>query len=110
MSENKPKEITDDQFNQEVLNRAGLSLVDFWSPTCGTCHQMVPALDAFAEANGFAVKVFKMDAQDNPKTAEEYKIRSTPTLIFFRDGEPVDVTVGSMSETGLNNKLEELIL
>lgn len=110
MSVNKPREITDDQFNQEVLNRTGLTLVDFWSPTCGTCHQMAPALDAFAEANGSALKVFKMDAQDNPKTAEKYKIRSTPTLIFFRDGEPIDITVGAMSEAGLKNKLDELIL
>ena len=109
MSENRPRDISDDQFEQEVLKSPGLSVVDFWTLTCGTCHQMAPALDAFAAANGARVKVFKVDAQDNPKTAEKYKIRSTPTIIFFRDGEPVDVTIGPMSATGLQDKLEELL-
>ena len=108
MSGNKPMEITDDQFNQEVLDRTGLSVVDFWAPTCGTCHQMAPALDAFAAANKSNVRVFKMDAQDNPKTAEKYKIRSTPTIIFFKDGEPVEVSIGALSESGLQSKLDAL--
>jgi thioredoxin 1 len=108
MSGNKPVEITDDQFNQEVLNRTGISVVDFWAPTCGTCHQMMPALNAFAEANKSEISVFKMDAQDNPKTAEKYNIRSTPTIIFFKDGEPVEVSVGALSESGLQSKLDAL--
>ena len=62
MSENRPRDISDDQFEQEVLKSSGLSVVDFWTLTCGTCHQMAPALDAFAAANGARVKVFKVDA------------------------------------------------
>lgn len=109
MSENKPVDTTDDQFSQEVLNRTGLSVVDFWSPRCGPCHQMAPALGAFAEANAAKIKVFKLDAEDNPKTAEKYNIRSTPTIIFFKDGEPVDISVGAMSESALQNKLNALL-
>jgi len=109
MSKNKPMVITDEQFNQEVLNRAGLSVVNFWAPTCGTCHQMVSALDDFAAVKESVVKVFKIDAQDNPKTAEKYNIRSTPTTIFFKNGEPVEISVGALSESGLQSKLETLM-
>jgi len=109
MSENKPIDTTDDQFNQAVLNRTGLSVVDFWSPGCGPCHQMAPSLEAFAEANASKIEVFKLDAEDNPKTAEKYNIRSTPTIIFFKDGEPVDISVGAMSESALQTKLDALL-
>jgi len=109
MSENKPIDTTDDQFNQAVLSRTGLSVVDFWSPRCGPCHQMAPALEAFAEANAAKIEVFKLDAEDNPKTAEKYNIRSTPTIIFFKDGEPVDISIGAMSESALQNKLDALL-
>ncbi len=109
MSKNKPTEISDDQFNEEVLSRKGLSVVDFWSPTCGPCHQMAPALEAFAEANAEKVKVFKIDVEDNPKTSEKYKIRSIPTIIFFKNTEPVETSVGAMSQSSLQEKLDALI-
>jgi thioredoxin 1 len=70
---------------------------------------MVSALDSFAAAKESVVKVFKIDAQDNPKTAEKYNIRSTPTTIFFKNGEPVDISVGALSESGLQSKLEILM-
>lgn len=108
MSKNKPREISDDQFHKEVLSRAGLSVVDFWSPTCGPCHQMAPALEAFTEANVGKVRVFKMDAEDNPKTAERYNIRSIPTIIFFKDSEPVEISIGAMSQAALQEKLDAL--
>ena len=111
MSKNKPiDEITDEQFSQKVLTWEGLSIVNFWTPTCGVCHQMLPALNAFAVVNASVIKVFKMDVQENPKTSERYNVRSTPTTIFFKNGEHVDISIGKLSETGLQNKLESLIL
>ena len=109
MSENKPISITDDQFEQQVLRAKGISVVDFWAPWCGPCHQMAPALEAFAVGNAGKVKVFKMDADDNPKTAEKYEIQSIPTLIFFKEGEPLDVSVGALSESALQSKLDALL-
>jgi thioredoxin 1 len=109
MPENKPKNVTDDQFEQEVLRAEGISVVDFWAPWCGPCHQMAPALEAFAKANEGRVKVFKMDSDDNPRTAEKYGVRSIPTVIFFKDGEPVDTNVGAMIHSALQSKLDGLL-
>jgi thioredoxin len=109
MSEGKPTEITDDRFDQEVLQAKGVCVVDFWAPWCGPCHTMKPALEAFASSNSGTVKVFKLDADDNPKTAEKYQIRSIPTILFFRDGQVLDTLVGAASESILQDKLNELL-
>ena len=71
---------------------------------------MAPGLEAFAKANQGRVKVFKVDADDNPKTAERYEVRSIPTVVFFRDGEPLFVSRGAMSQASLQKKLDELLL
>jgi thioredoxin 1 len=110
MPENKPIEITDAQFEEAVLNAEGISVVDFWAPWCGPCHAMAPALQAFAETNSGRARVFKLDVDDNPKTAEKYGIRSIPTVIFFKDGEALDTTVGTLSQSALQTKLDALSL
>jgi thioredoxin 1 len=109
MSENKPISITDAQFEQEVLNGRGLLVVDFWAPWCGPCVQMAAGLEAFARANVGKVKVFKVDVDDNPKTAEKYGIRSVPTIIFFKDGEPIFISPRAMSQSSLESQLDKLL-
>ena len=109
MPENKPEILTDSEFRELVLEAEGIVVVDFWAPWCGPCLQMAPGLEAFSEANEGRVKVFKLDADDNPKTAEQYEIRGVPTIIFFRGGQPVHVSRGAMSQTSLQQKLNELL-
>ena len=109
MSESKPVSITDGQFREEVLDRQGVSVVDFWAPWCGPCLQMAPGFEAFAKANAGKAWVFKLDVDDNPKTAEKYEIRSIPTIIFFRKGEPVYTSRGTMTQAALQKKLDELL-
>ncbi|MFC1822209.1 thioredoxin [Thermodesulfobacteriota bacterium] len=109
MSANEPEQITDAQFQEKVLEGKGITVVDFWAPWCGPCHSMAPGLASFAEANADRVNVYKLDVDDNPKTAEKYKIRSIPTIIFFREGEVVDTTVGALSESGLQGKLDAIL-
>ncbi|MFC1533555.1 thioredoxin [Thermodesulfobacteriota bacterium] len=109
MSGIKSENITDARFEGEVLNREGVTVVDFWAPWCGPCISMAPALEAFAEANAGKIRVFKLDVDDNPKTAEKYEIRTVPTVIFFKNGKPVDVSPGAMSESALQDKLDRLI-
>jgi thioredoxin 1 len=104
-----PENITDAQFDEKVLKREGISIVDFWAPWCGPCVRMAPALKEFAEANREKVKVFKLDADDNPRTSERYNIRSIPTIIFFRDGEPAVTVQGTMSRSALQEKLDEVL-
>ncbi len=109
MSPHKPINITDSEFDEEVIKARGISVVDFWAPWCGPCINMAPALEAFTIANAEKVRVFKLDVDDNPKTAEKYRIRSVPTLIFFKDGEPVDISAGVLSESALQDKLDMLM-
>ncbi|MEW6668297.1 MAG: thioredoxin [Thermodesulfobacteriota bacterium] len=108
MSEHRPIPLNDALFSQEVLHRQGIAVVDFWAPWCGPCLQMAPALEAFAESNGGKIRVFKVDVDDNPKTAERYQIRSIPTVIIFRNGEPVYVSRGAMTQAKLQEQVDRL--
>jgi len=109
MPEHMPKSLTDDEFEKEVLESDRIAVVDFWAPWCGPCLYMAPALEAFAQANRDKVKVFKVDVDENPRTAQKYGIRSIPTVIFFRGGKPVDISVGAVSESNLQKKLDDLL-
>ena len=109
MKEGKPIEITDDQFEREVLQATGICVVDFWAPWCGPCHTMKPALEEFAASNRGKTKVCKLDTDENPKTAEKYRIRSIPTILFFRDGQVVETIVGAASASTLQDALDGLL-
>ena len=109
MSEGKPINVTDAEFEEEVLKAKGIVVVDFWAPWCGPCHQMAPALESFTVANAGKVKVVKIDSDDNPKMAEKYGIKSIPTVIFFKDGEAVARKAGAMSQTTLQEQIEALM-
>ena len=109
MAETKPIALTDSEFDGAIRNSPGIVVVDFWAPWCGPCLQMAHGLEAFSEANAGRVTVFKLDADDHPKSAEKYEIRSIPTIIFFRNGEPLFVSRGAMSQSSLQKKLDELL-
>ncbi len=109
MTETKPMSITDDQFETEVLSHQGITVVDFWAPWCGPCIQMAPALESFGVSNAGNVSVYKLDVDENPKTAERFEIRSIPTIIFFKNGQVQHISRGTMSATSLQNKLNELL-
>jgi thioredoxin 1 len=108
MSQGTPVVLSDSQFDEQVLKGKGIVVVDFWAPWCGPCHQMAPGLEAFAQVNEGRATVFKLDVDDNPKTAEKYEIRSVPTIIFFMNGEAVYIARGVMSQASLQKKLDEL--
>ncbi|MBW1997298.1 MAG: thioredoxin [Deltaproteobacteria bacterium] len=109
MEKNLPLSVSDEEFEEEVLKVEGPVLVDFWANWCGPCHQMAPILESFARTNAGKVKVVKVDSDENPKACEQYGVKSIPTLIFFKNGRPVDVNVGVISEASLQKKLNELL-
>jgi thioredoxin 1 len=109
MTKGKAVHLTDADFEKTISEADGISVVDFWAPWCGPCHTMAPALESFAAANEDKLNVYKLDVDDNPKTAEKYKIKSIPTVIFFRNGEVAEINVGAMTESSLQSKLEELL-
>ena len=90
--------VTDSDFEQEVLKSDKPVVVDFWAPWCGPCKAMSPLLDELASEVGDAVKVTKVNIDDNPNAPTQYGVRGIPTFMVFKGGEVVDTRVGGMSK------------
>ncbi|MGB9812901.1 MAG: thioredoxin [Thermovenabulum sp.] len=90
----KPINVTDANFNEEVLNSDKPVLVDFWAAWCGPCRMMGPVIDEIANEYEDTLKVCKMNVDENPDTPARYGIMSIPTLILFKDGKPVKKLIG----------------
>ncbi|MDG6986104.1 MAG: thioredoxin [Nitrososphaerota archaeon] len=90
----KPIDVSDASF-RDVLSRNPLVVVDFWAPWCGPCRMVSPVLEEIAsEMTGKATFV-KVNVDDNPVTSQQFGIQSIPTIMIFKDGEPVDGLVGA---------------
>lgn len=101
-------EVTKETFEKEVKAADVPVLVDFWAPWCGPCRTLAPTLDELAnEFEGKAV-VCKINVDENPELAQEYRVSGIPSLLFFKGGEAVDQMVGVQQKADLANKLTEL--
>ena len=89
--------LTKDNFVQEVLGSDRPVLVDFWAEWCGPCMNLAPTIDEIAREQS-ALKVGKVTVDNEPELARQYRIMSIPTLMVFRDGEPVRREVGGKSK------------
>ena len=99
---------TDDNFESEVLHSDQPVLVDFWATWCGPCRTIAPTIEEIASDYDGKAKVVKLDVDNNPQTAMKYGIRSIPSLLFFKDGKPVDQMVGVVPKKVLAEKLDAL--
>lgn len=88
--------VTDDSFQQDVLNANGPVLVDFWAEWCGPCKQIAPALEEIANELGEKLTVAKLNIDDNPRTTAQYNVRGIPTLLIFRGGQVVAQKMGAL--------------
>ncbi len=93
--------LTEKNFEQEVLKEEKLVLVDFWASWCGPCQMLAPVLSQFAEEYKDKLKVGKVNVDEQRDLAIKYNITSIPTLILFKNGEIVNVSVGFHSKAEL---------
>ncbi|MDA0310305.1 MAG: thioredoxin [Bacteroidetes bacterium] len=102
-------EITDSNFEELVKNSDKPVLIDFWAEWCGPCKMIGPVVEELAkEFEGKAV-IGKVDVDSNPIVASSLGIRAIPTLLFFKNGEMVDRSVGVVPKTELANKLNSML-
>ena len=99
---------TDADFAQ-VTKTSELVLVDLWAPWCGPCRMVAPVLERLAERYAGKVKVVKVNVDDNPQVARTFDASSIPTLVFLRDGKPVDRVVGAQPEPALASTIDRLL-
>lgn len=100
--------ITKDNFNQEVLQSPVPVLVDFWAEWCGPCKMLGPILDEIAREKGSAVKIAKVNVDDEPELSAEFGIQSIPALYFFKGGQVQHRTVGVTPKSQIILKLDSL--
>ena len=79
------KDITDQNFEEEVIKSTVPVLVDLWAPWCGPCRMIAPVVDRLAKKYGGRFKFCRLNVDENPKTASAYRVMSIPTLMFFKD-------------------------
>ncbi len=94
---------TDNAFDQDVLNSEVPVLVDFWAPWCGPCKAIAPILEELATELDGKVKIAKLNVDENPDIMMRYGVRSIPTLIMFKNGEPTAMQVGAVPKNRLSD-------
>jgi thioredoxin 1 len=100
-------DVTDDNFDQEVLKSAAPVLVDFWAPWCGPCKMVAPTVDAIANDYAGRARVVKVNTDVSRKAAMNYRIEGIPTLLVFKNGQPVERLVGVQSKDKLTAALDK---
>lgn len=100
-------EFTDQNFDSEV--REGLVLVDFWAPWCGPCRMVGPIIEELARDYAGKMKVGKLNVDDHQRAAMAFRVMSIPTVILFKDGQPVETMIGAMPKGAYEKKLEKYL-
>ena len=99
-------EVTDSNFQAEVIESDVPVLVDFWAPWCGPCRMVSPVVEEIAAERGEQLKVVKLNIDENQQTAIQFNVLSIPTLILFRNGEVAKTVIGAQPKRRLEAELE----
>jgi thioredoxin 1 len=103
------KEVSDASFSTEVLSSDKPVLVDFWATWCGPCKMVAPVLEQIATEQAEQLTVAKLDVDANPQTAGQFQVVSIPTMILFKDGQPVKRIVGAKGKAALLRELSDAV-
>jgi thioredoxin 1 len=101
-------EVTDNNFQAEVIESGSPVLVDFWAPWCGPCRVVAPVLEEIASERP-ELRVVKLNVDENQQTAAKYQVLSIPTMIVFKAGEPVKTVIGAYPKKKLEQELEPVL-
>ncbi|HCJ66072.1 MAG TPA: thioredoxin [Elusimicrobia bacterium] len=102
-------EVNDKNFAEEVIQSNMPVVVDFWASWCGPCRILAPVVEELSQEYTGKIKIVKMNTDENPSTPSKYMIISIPTLIFFKNGKPVDQLVGIQSKNEIKKHLDRLL-
>lgn len=102
-------EVTDSNFEQEVLKSSQPVMIDFWAQWCSPCKALSPVVDEVASAYSGKLKVVKMNVDTNVSIPPRYGIRGIPTLLFMKDGVVRDTLVGNVPKEAIEKKVSQLI-
>jgi thioredoxin 1 len=103
------KPVTDQSFATDVLEADGPVLVDFWADWCGPCKAIAPALEEIGAEYAGKLTVAKVNIDENPVTPNNYAVRGIPTLILFKDGQPVSTKVGAAPKSALKQWVDSAL-
>ena len=101
-------EVTDQTFKEKVLASTKTVVVDFWAPWCMPCRMLTPIMEKTAEKNSGTTDFYKLNTDENPLTATQYRIMSIPSIIFFKNGQEVRRVVGVQQEGALQKEIDKL--
>jgi thioredoxin 1 len=109
MSENNIIEITEQNFESEVLQSQMPVVVDFWAQWCGPCKMLTPIIEQVASENKGVIKIGKLDIDNAPSLASKYGVSSIPTLLFVKNGVVVEQHVGMLAKKNLDAKIAQFL-
>jgi len=102
-------EVTDKDFEEEVIKSDLPVVVDMWAPWCGPCRMISPVVEKLSDKYQGKFKFCKLNVDENPQTAMKYQVMSIPLLLFFKGGQKVDESLGAVPESMIRPKIEALL-